>query len=80
MACFRFVTFRPDPLFNFPFLNAFISRSTLLEAFGPYFLPLDFLLEDFLLAAFLLEVFFADLRALLELLDRLVGMTLSCCR
>jgi hypothetical protein len=45
IACFGFVTFWPDPLFSFPFLKAFISRSTLLEALGPYFLPLDFLLE-----------------------------------
>jgi hypothetical protein len=54
MACFRFVTFRPDPLFSFPCLNAFISRSTLFPALGLYFLVLDF----FLLVLFLAADFF----------------------
>lgn len=44
MACFGFVTFRPEPLFSLPSLKACISRSTLADAFGPYFLPLLFLL------------------------------------
>lgn len=43
IACLGFVTFFPEPLFSFPFLNACISRSTLEEAFGLYFLPLLFL-------------------------------------
>jgi len=63
IACFGFVTFRPDPLFSFPFLNAFISRSTLFPAFGLYFLVLDF---------FLLVLFFAA--DFLALLDFLVAM------
>lgn len=68
-ACFRLVTFRPDPLFNFPCLKAFISRSTLLEALGPYFLVLDF---------FLPAVFFAvDFLALLDVLGRWVGIDFS---
>lgn len=59
MACFGLVTLRPDPLFSFPFLNSFISRSTLFPAFGLYFLVLDF---------FLLELFFAaDFLLLLDL-------------
>jgi hypothetical protein len=76
MACFGFVTLRPDPLFSFPFLNAFISRSTLLLAFGLYFRPLDF----FLLELFLAELFFAedffdeDFLVRLELVDFLVAI------
>ncbi len=61
IACFRFVTLCPEPLFSFPCLNAFISRSTLFDALGLYFLVLDFfLLEDFLAADFvrLLELDF----------------------
>jgi hypothetical protein len=66
MACFRLVTFRPDPLFSFPFLNAFISRSTLFPALGLYFLLLDF---------FLLELFSpADFFVRLVLLDFLVAI------
>jgi len=66
MACFGFVTFRPDPLFSFPCLNAFISRSTLLPALGLYFLVLDF---------FLLELFLApDFFVRLALLDFLVAI------
>lgn len=76
MACFRFVTLRPDPLFSFPFLNAFISRSTLLPALGPYFRLLDF----FLLELFFAELFFAedffdeDFFVRLELVDFLVAI------
>ena len=48
---------RPEPLFSFAFLNAFISRSTLLPALGLYFLVLDFfLLELFFAAAFLVAI------------------------
>ena len=66
MACFGFVTFRPDPLFSFPCLNAFISRSTLLPALGLYLLVLDF---------FLLELFLAeDFLGRLVLLDFLVAI------
>jgi hypothetical protein len=66
MACFRLVTFRPDPLFSFPFLNAFISCSTLFPALGLYFLVLDF---------FLLELFFdEDFFVRLALLDFLVAI------
>jgi len=67
-ACFRLVTLRPDPLFNFPCLKAFISRSTLLEALGPYFLVLEF---------FLLAVFFVADFLLLDVLDRWVGIDFS---
>ena len=65
MACFGLVTFRPDPLFSFPCLNAFISRSTLLEALGLYFLALDpflpglFFAADFLWPLELLDFFVA---------------------
>ncbi|HEX3472207.1 MAG TPA: hypothetical protein VHT28_13570, partial [Silvibacterium sp.] len=49
----RLVTFFPlRPDFSFPCFIAFISRSTDLEAFGLYFLPLDF---------FFAELFFATL-------------------
>jgi hypothetical protein len=83
IACFGLVTLRPDPLFSSPFLKAFISRSTLLEALGPYFLPLDFfavdfLLEDLLELLDLLPVDFFLLEDLLELLDFFVGITFSC--
>ena len=68
-ACFRLVTLLPDPLFNFPCLKAFISRSTLVDAFGPYFLVLDF---------FPVAVsFVADCLRLLDVLDRLVGIDFS---
>lgn len=71
MACFRLVTFRPDPLFSFPFLYAFISRSTLFPALGLYFLVLDF----FLLELFFAELFFdEDFFVRLELLDFLVAI------
>lgn len=49
IACLGLVTFFPDPLFNLPCFIAFISRSTLLEAFGLYLREeLDFLVADFL--------------------------------
>jgi hypothetical protein len=69
MACFRLVTFLPlRPDFSVPFFLALISRSTDFDAFGLYFLPLDFLAEldffaelfllaDFLTAAFLVALF-----------------------
>lgn len=68
IACFGFVTLRPEPLFSFPFLNAFISRSTLCDAFGPYLLWLAFLL-DFLLAVFFAEEDLLELVDFFELLD-----------
>jgi hypothetical protein len=37
MACFRLVTFFPEPLFNLPLLSSCISSSTLSDAFFPYF-------------------------------------------
>lgn len=46
IACFGFVTFRPLPDFSLPRLNSCISRSTDCDAFGPYFLPLDFFFDD----------------------------------
>jgi len=53
------VTFFPlRPLFSLPAFISFISRSTLLLAFGPYFRPellfleVDFFADDFLLAVF----------------------------
>ena len=48
MACLRLVTFLPlRPLFSLPCFIAFISRSTLLLAFGPYLRPELFFEEDF---------------------------------
>jgi hypothetical protein len=63
MACFGLVTFFPlRPDFSFPFFIAFISRSTDFDAFGLYFLPLDFLVEvDFLAELFFAALFFAGL-------------------
>jgi hypothetical protein len=37
IACFRLVTFRPDPLFNVPFFRRRIVDSTFFEADFPYF-------------------------------------------
>jgi len=52
IACFRFMTFFPlRPDFNLPCFIAFISRSTALDALGPYFRPLDFFLELLLVVA-----------------------------
>ena len=50
IACLGFVTFWPDPLFSLPALNAFISRSTLCDAFGPYWV--DFFALDFFAVVF----------------------------
>ena len=72
IACLGFVTFRPDPLFSVPFFMAFISRSTFCEAFGPYWLWLDFLLADFLAAGLLVD--FLAAADFLALLDFLAGL------
>jgi hypothetical protein len=37
IACFRLVTFFPDPLFSVPFFLRFIALFTVLCAFLPYF-------------------------------------------
>jgi hypothetical protein len=48
IACFGLVTFFPlRPDLSLPFFIAFISRSTDEEAFGLYFLPLDFFADFF---------------------------------
>jgi hypothetical protein len=45
MACFRLVTFFPDPLFSVPRLYLCISVSTLSDAFFPYLLAMQNLLH-----------------------------------
>jgi hypothetical protein len=37
IACFRLLTFRPDPLLSVPFFRRRIADSTVLPAFLPYF-------------------------------------------
>jgi hypothetical protein len=46
IACLRLLTLRPLPDFNLPRLSLCISFSTDFDAFGLYFLPLDFFRED----------------------------------
>jgi hypothetical protein len=63
IACLGFATFFPlRPDFSVPFFIALISRSTDLDAFGLYFLPLDFFFAvDFFVAVFFAVDFFAEL-------------------
>lgn len=78
IACLGLVTLRPEPLFSVPSLNSCISRSTLADALGLYFLPLVFLwLEDFVFAltAFVDVGFFAAV--LLDAAFFAVGMLRS---
>lgn len=73
MACLGLVTFLPlRPDFSLPCFISFISRSTEAEAFGPYFLPLDFLAGAFFVLDFLALVLFLP-----DELSFTVGIVLS---
>ncbi len=64
MACFRLVTFFPEPLRSLPRFNSCISLSTFFPADGEYFRPEeDFFDEDLRLELldFLEEIFFVRL-------------------